>query len=287
MERLEAGYCYGPVKEGVMNNILTANLSAGYFRQGGAIGSAYQYDYGRVIQFSGITLPDAFEVHFSNEARADQASTTLGEEYAVRIPDIYFRSGRDIYGWLFLHPTEESGETVYAFKINIIKRPEPNPEEPTPIQQDFITQTIAALQSGVSTARECAESAGEHESAAERYAQSAQEYAENAGTSAENAASAEESAGIHARNAGISAEEAASSALAAALSASQALEHEAAAAEHADRSEQEADRAEQAAHEAGYLDIDINASGHLIYTRTDAVDVDFTIDDGHLVMEAI
>lgn len=48
-----------------------------------------------------------------------------------------------------------------------------------------------------------------------------------------------------------------------------------------------ASRAEQAADNAGYMVIEINNRGHLIYTRTDGVDVDFDIDaTGHLVMEA-
>ena len=48
----------------------------------------------------------------------------------------------------------------------------------------------------------------------------------------------------------------------------------------------DADRAEQAASTAGYLDVEI-VDGRLIYTRTDAVDVDFTLNNGRLIMEAI
>ena len=47
-----------------------------------------------------------------------------------------------------------------------------------------------------------------------------------------------------------------------------------------------ADRAEQAANTAGYLDVEI-VDGRLIYTRTDAVDVDFALNNGRLIMEAI
>lgn len=54
----------------------------------------------------------------------------------------------------------------------------------------------------------------------------------------------------------------------------------------AEDAEQSADRAEQAAANAGYMDVDI-VDGRLIYTRTDAVDVDFVLSDGHLVMEVI
>lgn len=48
-----------------------------------------------------------------------------------------------------------------------------------------------------------------------------------------------------------------------------------------------AERAEQAATTAGYIDVEI-VNGRLIYTKTDAVDVDFDINEaGHLVMEVI
>lgn len=55
--------------------------------------------------------------------------------------------------------------------------------------------------------------------------------------------------------------------------------------EDAAAAEASAERAEQAANTAGYVDFEINAEGHLIYTKTPAVDVDFALVDGHLVME--
>ena len=57
--------------------------------------------------------------------------------------------------------------------------------------------------------------------------------------------------------------------------------------ESADRAEESADRAEQAAAEAGFMDVEIDSNGHLIYTRTDAVDVDLKLVNGHLIMEAV
>jgi len=57
--------------------------------------------------------------------------------------------------------------------------------------------------------------------------------------------------------------------------------------ESADRAEESADRAEQAAAEAGFMDVEIDSNGHLIYTRTDAVDVDLKLVNGHLILEAV
>ena len=56
--------------------------------------------------------------------------------------------------------------------------------------------------------------------------------------------------------------------------------------ESAQSAAESADRAEQAANNAGYLDVKI-VGGRLIYTRTDAVDVDFALNNGRLIMEAI
>ena len=49
-----------------------------------------------------------------------------------------------------------------------------------------------------------------------------------------------------------------------------------------------ADAAQQAANTAGYIDMEIDENGHLIYTKTSAVDVDFELDEnGHLIMEVV
>lgn len=49
-----------------------------------------------------------------------------------------------------------------------------------------------------------------------------------------------------------------------------------------------ADRAEQAAATAGFMVMEIDSNGNLIYTKTDAVDADFEIDsNGDLIMEVV
>ena len=50
----------------------------------------------------------------------------------------------------------------------------------------------------------------------------------------------------------------------------------------ADRATDEANRAEQAAGQSGYMFFHIDENGHLIYERTDNVDVDFYLLNGHL-----
>ena len=51
------------------------------------------------------------------------------------------------------------------------------------------------------------------------------------------------------------------------------------AAESAENASTSADRAEQAAATAGWADFDINESGHLIYTKTDNLETEFSLTD--------
>ena len=110
----------------------------------------YQYDYGQILQITGMDLPAAYEVHFSNSPQG-QSTTAIGDETGVLIPDAYLQSGGAVYAWLFLHTGEDDGETVYRIEIPVIQRASITNDTPTPVQQDAITQAIAALNSGVQT----------------------------------------------------------------------------------------------------------------------------------------
>lgn len=48
-----------------------------------------------------------------------------------------------------------------------------------------------------------------------------------------------------------------------------------------------ADMAGQSAANAGFIDMEINNEGRLIYYRSDVIDIDFALDDGHLILEVI
>ena len=233
---------------------------------------AYQYDYGQLISFPDLELPVSFECHFSNSDRGNSV-TQIGADNAVTIPDAMFQSGDSIYAWVFLHTGEEDGETEYMAVIPILKRAKPSNDVPTPVQQDAITQAIAALNSAVEQTGQDVTDAAASASAALASEQAAARSETNAGNSAT-------AAGQSATAAGQSATAAHQSELNASGSASSASSSAAAA--YAD-----AERAEQAANTAGYLDVDIDENGHLIYTRTDAVDVDFELENGHLLMEVI
>ena len=159
-------------------------------------GMLFQYDYGQRIVFGGVDLPQAYEVHFSNQ-KMGKSVTVIGDVTGVDIPDAMLLTGQDVHVWLYLHQGETDGETVYYARIAVRQRAKPTHETPTPVQQDEITQAIAALNAAVeateadaSAAEASAEDAGRAQAAAEAAqdrAEAAQGAAESAQTGAETA----------------------------------------------------------------------------------------------------
>ena len=118
-----------------------------------------QYDYGQVLQIIGLegTLPETFEVHFSNQKTGGSTITMVGTDGQVDIPDELLLTGADVYAWIVMHATEADGETRYLVTIPVRRRSKPTDTEPTPVQQDAIAQAIAALNAGVETVEEIAD----------------------------------------------------------------------------------------------------------------------------------
>lgn len=104
----------------------------------------YQWDYGQRIRFNGIELPEYYEVHFGN-APGDKAKSSIGDVNGAIIPDEFLVDGRDLYVWVFLHTGADDGETEYRGIVPVVKRAKPTNTPPTPVQQEAITQAIAAL----------------------------------------------------------------------------------------------------------------------------------------------
>lgn len=224
----------------------------------------YKIDSGVILQIAGITdLPEYFNVDFSNSEKGT-ATRMLGHDGEAIIPDALLKTGLPIFCWIYVI-NETTGRTVYSVKIPVKQRSNVEDPQPTPEQSDIITQAINALNS-----------AGD---SASQSASEAQTYAERAETASESAEASQESATQSATSSQQSAE-------IASQSAANASGAEARAKRYAQDAEVDANRAEMAAKEAGYFDVEIDARDHLIYTRTDEVDADFSIDTrGHLVME--
>jgi len=235
--------------------------------------SAFRANYGMKLRFSGIDLPTAFEVDFSNyDVMGRDSITMIGQNGEVQIPDDLWDSGLNIYAYVYLHPTDDSGVTVYTVTIPVLGRPNRTEETPTPHEQTLIEQAISALNDAV-------EQTAADVVAADASASAAAQSEANAATS-ERSAAASAGAALASQNAAESASQSATE------SASGAAESAESAATSAESAYNDAERAEQAAASAGYLDVEI-VDGRLIYTRTDAVDVDFELQNGHLMMGVI
>lgn len=234
----------------------------------------YRYDYGQILRIEGVSLPDAYEVHFANSETSGTTITQIGGADGVTVPDQLFQTGSPVYAWFFLHTGTEDGRTIYKIQIPVQERPAPSDEQPTPVQQSAIDQAIAALNAAVEQTAEDVVTTGENAEAAAQAAETATQAAQSASTSESNALS-------YAQRAESAESNASASARAAAVSERNAKASE----ESADAS---ADRAEQAAGQAGYMYFFIDDRGHLIYERTPNVNVDFSLgDDGHLYVEAM
>lgn len=147
----------------------------------------YQFDYGQELVFDGFDLPDTFEVQFANEFQGE-STTQIATDNVVTIPDMYLTSGANIYAWIFLHTGEDDGETVYYIEIPVMERAEPTENQPTPVQQDAITQAIAALQTAQQAAEDAADDAQGFSLEASDFADAAGDHAANAQRYAEQAA---------------------------------------------------------------------------------------------------
>ena len=226
------------------NNVTTAKLKKRFaFRTW----PLYQYDYGQVLKFEGEELPPAYEVHFSNVDKIGTAKTQIGGADGVAIPDEFLLSGDYIYVWVFLHSGLNDGETEYKIIIPVVRRAKKENVEPTPVQQDTITQAIAALNAAVASTSTSAESAAASEQAAglsEQNAKASEEAAAQSETNAaqsaslalaskQAAATSETNARASEQNASASEGAAGLSQTAAASSAAEALASEQAAAESA------------------------------------------------------
>jgi len=117
----------------------------------------------------------------------------------------------------------------------------------------------------------------------------------SAETSAQSALASEQAADVHADNALAYSQNSEASSVSASVYAldaktySQNANDSAVSAENsAKEAEDWADKAEQSAKDLGYMEFYIDGNGHLIMERTDNVDnIDFTLENGHLIMEVL
>ena len=237
------------------------NLISAIFTEGCnsviADGKLYQYDYGQYLKFEGLDLPDAYEVHFSDTLRDDgtaktQIGTTTEEGVSsVLIPDEYLTTGKYVYAFIYLHSTEDDGETEYVVTIPVQKRPAINPTPVTPEEQSVITQAIAALQDAISETEDNVQQTRENVTLAEQFADLSELHSEDA------------EAWSVGKRSGVDVEQ-----------DDETFNNNA---------KYYAQMAEQSASESGYISFYIDDDGYLHYVKTPYVNLDFYIDsDGYL-----
>ena len=256
--------------------------------------TVYQYNHGMILQPVGIDLPETYRVDFANSIR-DTSKSSVGTSEGVLIPYEYFVPGSSIHVWIVLLG-DQYAITRYHITIPVSIRATPTDEEPSPEEQSYIDQALAALNNAVAQTAEDVAASGEHAERAENAAENAEGYladtitakdaamaaqtgaetaADNATTSADNAALSAQIAGEKADQAVTKANEAAQSAGAALNSATDANASAEMAATALDRAETAADNAEDAAShypriQNGYWEIWDPASGAYVSTGVQA-----------------
>ena len=148
--------------------------------------SAYQYDYGQTLQIFGLTLPENFEVHFSNGSgdalvvdgvlKTDESETTYGE---VKIPDECLQQAVESFkAWVYLD-TVESGTTIktIAFRLKQREKPSDMPEigDISEIKSyaEYVKENAEKVAQAESAAKAADEAAGNADSIANEIKQKA------------------------------------------------------------------------------------------------------------------
>ena len=132
-----------------MSNILQANFVSSARQV--TTKPLWQYDYGQALKVEGLSLPEYYEVHFSNENYDGEAKIVMGDSEGVKIPDEYLASGEQIKVWIVLHQGMDDGETVYKISIPVNRRAKPIQDPPTTEkEQTDLTRAIALLEHAVS-----------------------------------------------------------------------------------------------------------------------------------------
>lgn len=230
-----------------------------------------QWDYGYVFVPEFEDMPATYRLDFSNDEHHGTALPVYCGSEGGEVPEELIDTGKDIWVWFF-YIGDGFGKSEYKWRIPNKCKPKTEQDEPTPTQQSSIDQLIVRSNEAVESAEQSAEDADTSAQRAKEDADRAEQAKEDASTFAQRSANSAQASADYSSSAQTSASTASAAATSASASAASA---------YAD-----AERAEQAASTAGYLDVEI-VDGRLIYTRTDAVDVDFTLNNGRLIMEAI
>ena len=146
------------------------------------VDTAYFYNNGILFKPTDLDLPASYQVHWADSPQASSTLETIGTAEGAPIPDDLWNRSRVIYGWIYLHPTEDSSVTGYEVRIyKNVRAGLPDGTEPTPAEQSTIDQAISALNTAVAKTAQDVESADQSARSAQSYADRAEQAANNAG----------------------------------------------------------------------------------------------------------
>ena len=109
--------------------------------------TVFQYNSGMMLRPIGLDLPEHYRVDFASSI-SGQSKSVLGGEDGVLIPYEYFVAGSTIHCWIVLSGDDYT-ITRYHIAIPISPRAIPTDEQPSPEQESYIDQIIAALNNDV------------------------------------------------------------------------------------------------------------------------------------------
>ena len=79
--------------------------------------SVTQFDHKLTLHISGVLLPEKFEAHFANSNEGEIASVVKGENFRVRVPDVYLQKGEYVYVWIYANKV-----SMYELVIPVKRR---------------------------------------------------------------------------------------------------------------------------------------------------------------------
>lgn len=104
----------------------------------------YQYDYGQVLMFDDITLPETYEVLFSNNI-TEPAYIVIGSSDGAAIPDKLLITGKNIVACVFLHDGDDDGETEYVARIPVRPRSVLSDDQIDEEEHSIVSDLIAII----------------------------------------------------------------------------------------------------------------------------------------------
>lgn len=167
----------------MMNNIVRAEFSNSIYVRTDRI---WQYNYGQILQITGVELPPSVEVQFCIEHDTEtetRIATTKDGVTTVQIPNdllnrkLTSRDGYYILAYIFL-TDETSGTTEYKITIPVTIRPKPeSPTEEPDTEPNLFHATVVAVNASAERAETAEKNAKASEVEAGKYAASASESA--------------------------------------------------------------------------------------------------------------